>query len=428
MKNEIENLDLMYGITIFNIVSQYPEFKDTSFKKLTTICSSMNDYFVWLNKQENVSSINVVAIGSELLKNDEIRSCFITTKKDVYDTTKNILKNFDFDKVNISLINDIATFGAKYEYTAPFERENFDSLEYIKEKLYSTDLLYKDLIMLVINNFTFPRRIKKLRSSEQAILFLNYLNFIFYHVDTLIESTREDLYYCVLNLLGHKHAKELLFPTVYCTPYDKEQASHATKQFIVMSFTKSLHAINDLYFIEVPVFDYDNSRRYFSSHNKDEEDDFLHFILDKLDIVQKIFMFKLAATDKDYEFTEQELKDLKDVIESLKQEEHLKITPQITNEETKKLITDIIAFVNKYCNENNLTLNNFIYTPNIDNVANITFLEFYISYNNYDYRFALRKSNHKFTWQVNLKNKKIYKINMYLEDDFKHLVQAIFND
>ena len=127
---------------------------------------------------------------------------------------------------------------------------------------------------------------------------------------------------------------------------------------------------------------------------------------------------------------ESEIKELEQLIDNLKRCDDIKIIPQIPDNKILDLISENVKFVQQYCNENNLDIKNFCYTlkPILKTGVSQIYLDFYINYNNYDYRFVIRKFNKNLRWAVTLKNKKEYHINLYLEDDFKHIVQAMFND
>ena len=195
---------------------------------------------------------------------------------------------------------------------------------------------------------------------------------------------------------------------------------------IYNSIFNCLHKLNNLYYIEIPIYNYNNSRKLLNTYDINREIEVGNKIYKKFNSNQKMFILKNGSYDNSINNTTE--KEIEDFIDSISNSKLFIIYSQNTNKENKKLIEDNISFIQDYCKKNNLKLLDFIYTPNFDNSSSTVFVEFYIKYNNYKYKFVLAKYNLSYTWKVILKNKKIYKINCYLEDDFKHLVQAMFED
>lgn len=72
MKKTIENLNLIYGVTIFNIMSTYKDFKSSKIKEIEKIALRFNEFFKWLNKQKQINSKNITLIIPILLEDDKI--------------------------------------------------------------------------------------------------------------------------------------------------------------------------------------------------------------------------------------------------------------------------------------------------------------------------------------------------------------------
>lgn len=72
MKKIIENLNLMYGVTIFNIMSNYKDFNSSNTKEIETVAHRLNEFFKWLNKQDQINSQNITLIIPKLLEDSEI--------------------------------------------------------------------------------------------------------------------------------------------------------------------------------------------------------------------------------------------------------------------------------------------------------------------------------------------------------------------
>ena len=220
--------------------------------------------------------------------------------------------------------------------------------------------------------------------------------------------------------------KSLLFPSRLAHSFEYENTTFIIKKLIYNSIFNCLHKLNNLYYIEIPIYNYNNSRKLLNTYDINREIEVGNKIYKKFNSNQKMFILKNGSYDNSINNTTE--KEIEDFIDSISNSKLFIIYSQNTNKENKKLIEDNISFIQDYCKKNNLKLIDFIYTPNFDNSSSTVFVEFYIKYNNYKYKFVLAKYNLSYTWKVILKNKKIYKINCYLEDDFKHLVQAMFED
>ena len=422
MREQIENMNLTYGVTIISIMDNYATFKTLNNRKIKEICLMLNETIEWLNNYSEINSTNITLVASNLFKNENFQNeilnlNFEQLKLKMLET----LKEINFKKINRELKK------AEFQYINFSHSEDFNinNTEFFKEQLYTHNLLYSDLIMLLLNNYDFGK--KTLSSTNWGINFLNALNLLFYEVDIFINSTREDLYYIVLQMLGFLTIKSLLFPSRLSYSFEYENTTSTIKRFLYGSLFNCLHKLNNLYYIEIPMYDYNNSRKYLKTYDINKEIKLGNKICKKFNIDQKMFILKNGDYDNSVNDNITK-KEIKNFIDSISNNKLFIIYSQDTNKENKKLIEDNIAFVQDYCKKNNLKILDFVYTPNFDNIASTIFVEFYIKYNNYKYKFILAKYNLSYTWKVILKNKKVYKINCYLKDDFKHLVQAMIED
>ncbi len=421
MREKIVNMDLIYGVTITNIMDKYAIFKTLNNKKLKEICLMINETIKWLYNYSEVNSTNITLVASNLFENENIQNEILNLN---FEQLKlkilEALKEINFKKINKQIKKE------EFLYIDFVHSENFNenTIDFFKEQIYTHNLLYSDLIMLLLNNYNFST--KKLPSTNWKINFINVLNLLFYQADMFINSTREDLYYIVLQMLEFLTIKSLLFPSRLAHSFEYENTTFIIKKLIYNSIFNCLHKLNNLYYIEIPIYNYNNSRKLLNTYDINREIEVGNKIYKKFNSNQKMFILKNGSYDNSINNTTE--KEIEDFIDSISNSKLFIIYSQNTNKENKKLIEDNISFIQDYCKKNNLKLLDFIYTPNFDNSSSTVFVEFYIKYNNYKYKFVLAKYNLSYTWKVILKNKKIYKINCYLEDDFKHLVQAMFED
>ncbi len=426
MRNKIEELDLMYGITINNIFSNYEEFKHCNFE---VVGSKLNDYLCWLENQNNISSFNVVKISESLLEDTQIRNAILNKDiEELHSLTTNLLKNFNFEKINQDILQDSDSFNIKINPFSKDFRNILGSLDSLKKYLYSSKLIYKDLILMFINNFTFKKRLNHLHEVDWTLDFLNVINEMFYQLDLLLCSNRDDLYYSFTWLMSYGYANQIMFPTYYPKNYNKEVRRNDIRTYIVSSMLRSLHSIHKHYYISVKKYNYNNydkynSCKYFSQY------DFIKFIFSKLYTSEKIFLIK-TSIETNYKYSNNELKDLENLVNNLKTCKDINITTQKPDEKMTNLIEASKKFVEKYCKENNIIIKEINYNPSPEIKSSVSqiFLELYIEHNNFDYKFSIRKFNNNLRWVVKLKEDKEYQINLYLEDDFKHIIQAMIND
>ena len=420
MREKIENMNIIYSVTINNIINNYDTFKTLNDKELENICIILNDTIKWLYNYHGITSTNITLITDIIFKNkniqDEILNLNIENLK-LYILNK--LNEINFKEINVEYKKN------KFQYIDFIQTEEFDTndIDFIKNQIYTHSLLYSDLILLLINHYNFSFGKKKLPSTNWRINFINILNLLFYQVDIFINSTREDLYYTVLQMLDSITIKSLLFPTILGISFDYMGATSNIKKYISNSLFSCLHKLNNLYYIEIPKYNYNNSKRCLNAHDRNKEIEYANQILNNFNTTQKMFILQNGLNDNYLN-----KKEIDNFIKSISNNDLFKIYNQITTEKNKKLIEDNIIFIQDYCSKNDLKLLEFVYTPNYESSAYTIFAEFYIKYNNYKYKFILSKYNQSYLWKIILKNNKTYKINCYLKDDFKHLVQAMIQD
>lgn len=426
MKNEIEKLNLMYGITIFNIISKYDEFKHCDLKKVST---KLDEYYCWLENIKNIDSFNVVYIGETLLEDKNIRSLVVNEDKEkLYDETRILLKNYDLKSIKKDILKNPESFYVKVNPFSKNVKDVYTSLNGLKDYLYNSNLIFKDLILLYINNYTFKKRLSYIHNIDWTLEFLNIINETFNQLDLILCINRDDLYYAFNWLVSDETFERLIYPISYSTNYNIQELKNDVERYIMYSFFRSLHSIHKYYYISIKKYNYDNYLRYNSCKPTNKEE-LINFVLKKLNVSEKIFLIK-TSVENNYNYSKLEVKELDKLIEKLKSFDDIMIVPQVPKTDILELIRKNEKFVQKYCNENNLQIKNLCLNlnPNLKAGTSIIYLEFYINYNNYDYRFVIRKFNKNLRWAITLKDKKEYQIYLYLEDDFKHIVQAMFND
>ena len=135
MKKTIENLNLIYGVTIFNIMSTYKDFKSSKTKEIEKIALRFNEFFKWLNKQKQINSKNITLIIPILLEDDKIiKSIFNEgySETNFYNKITSKLKNIDIEQFNTN--NDLED---EYYYLnyIDTDKKNNDVITFIKEKI-----------------------------------------------------------------------------------------------------------------------------------------------------------------------------------------------------------------------------------------------------------------------------------------------------
>lgn len=430
MKKEINSLNLIYGATTIDIFSKYKEFKHLKKDEVKDISKKINDYFIWLENQKNINVFNVVKIGMFLLDNSTIRKYILNNNINIlYDETIKLLNEIDYDVIEqerFSENNMYIEFSSKYEN----DDTEIDIIKFMKYQLENSNLFFKDLIMLLIDNYDFPKKLFKVtRSKNRHIDFLNRLNYIYYHLANYLNSSREDLYYCSLFLLKYPYIDDLLYTRSHYPYFETKNCNDETSSLIYTSIIKGLHYINSYYFIEFFDFNYRTTQKQTGSYRLSEsKEDFIRSMTVTLTKDDKIFLYKIAYMEDDYKLTKAELKELEHLIASLKKLDNVTITSQELTLEKKELLKNTISYINEYADNNNIKLLEFIYDMQIKNDPSYLIAEFYIQHNNFKYRFIIRKLNDKLTWTLYLKHKRTYKINMYFSDDFKHIYQAMLED
>lgn len=426
MKKIIENLNLMYGVTIFNIMSNYKDFNSSNTKEIETVAHRLNEFFKWLNKQDQINSQNITLIIPKLLEDSEILESVFDkdySETDFYNKIIDKLKNIDIEQLNDD--NDLED---EYYYLnyIDSDKKDKDVITFIKEKIYSSKLLYADLVMLLINNYEFPKKVERMVLNNWTIRFLNYLNLLCFELDKILNSDRENLYYGLLQLLEHQHIKSLLYPNMLRNYFDEIDAIKEIKYYIQGYILKALHNINKYYYIEHSKYNYNNSHLRLFERTNNDRDEFIESICNSLNTNQLISLFKFNNNYID--ILQSDNKELNSIIKSLNQIPEITIYAQDVSKEYKDLIFDSFSFASKYCKEQKLKTIDFCLNTNYKADAIIDFITIIIQYNDFNYKIALSKFNLSYTWRIILKNTKTYKINLCLPDDFKHLVQVMINE
>ena len=427
MRNKIENLNLTYGVTIFNIMSKYNEFKTPNSKKIESLSNKLNDFFCWLNKEKDVNSTNVISIGNILFEDEDFRLQFIDNsynENEIHKLAIYLLSDINVKKLNQKIKEDKNTLYLKFL----LDNDIDDSINFIKDILYTNNLLYSDLILLLINNYNFPRKIEKMSINNWIIYLINTLNIMFYEFDFAINTTREELYYSSLYFLEYARSKSLFHPHSLKNEFSFNQVEFDMQRLINNFISTGFHNINDLYYLEIPEYKYFNYRKYIPIDNSKTVSNFINNIFNNLSYKQKTLIFKIATCDSKNKHDDIVIAQIDELADSLKNNKHFIIKSQSTSNNEKKLIEDSVIFAKNYYDKKNLKIIDFTYKPDYSKNSSITFLHICIRYNNYDYIYTLNKYNLSYTWKLILKDNKIYKINAYLEDDFKHLVEAMINN
>ena len=287
-------------------------------------------------------------------------------------------------------------------------------------------MLYADLVMLLINNYEFPKKVERMVLNNWTIRFLNYLNLLCFELDKILNSDRENLYYGLLQLLEHQHIKSLLYPNMLRNYFDEIDAIKEIKYYIQGYILKALHNINKYYYIEHSKYNYNNSHLRLFERTNNDRDEFIESICNSLNTNQLISLFKFNNNYID--ILQSDNKELNSIIKSLNQIPEITIYAQDVSKEYKDLIFDSFSFASKYCKEQKLKTIDCCLNTNYKADAIIDFITIIIQYNDFNYKIALSKFNLSYTWRIILKNTKTYKINLCLPDDFKHLVQVMINE
>lgn len=430
MKKEINSLNLLYGMATIDIFVQYNEFKHLKNDEIIKVSKNINNYFIWLETQKNINAFNVIKIGMFLIDDSSIRKNILTNdKKNLYSKTNQLLKKLDYTKLEQHLYDKNNIY---IENTSKYKSRNrkYNVIEFMREELTKSELLFKDLIMLILDNYEFSEKMfeSKLPKNEHLI-FLNKLNYMYYHLASYLNSSREDLYYCSLFLLKYPNIDQVLYSNYYSSQFEMKNFKLNISSFVYKTVIRSLNYINSYYFIEFFDFNYNTSQNRISYSRIDKsEKDCITNMTNTLTSDDKIFLYKLAFMEDNYKLTKTELKMLDHLIESFKKLDNIYIVSQELTIEKQKLLNDTVSYIYEYTKKNNIQLLEFFYDMQFKSEPKYQIVKFYIQHNNFKYRFSIRKLNDKLIWSVYLKHKKVYKINMYLKDDFKHIYQAMLED
>ena len=425
MKSEIENLNLLYGVSIFNIISKNQNL-NTNLKKLTTISINLNNFLEILSKQTDINDFNLLSTAMIILQDEKVSKLFSKANFSEQDINKIITDNIS--NIDVNKLASDAYLDDNYYYIDYYEineqrNKKIDTLSYIKDLLYDNKLVYSDLIMLLINNWTFFKKIKKMQPNDWTIYFINILNLLFFELNKIVNTDRENLYYIAMIILESPKIKYLLYPNSIYHMFDKDEASNNVKHYIYDVILTSLHNINQYYYIEYSNF-YNNSRTHFYDRRSEQKLEFIDSILENLNLKQIIFLFKVSnCSNKTIPLKNDDT--LKDLIAALNKNSEITIYSQKVDNNIKKLIQDSYSFICQYCKQENFNVLDCCLTTNFKERFNNNFITVSINYNNYIYKFVLSKYNNNYTWKLALQKNKTYKINVCLPDDFKHLSQMM---
>lgn len=277
MKNEIIKLNLLYGVTISNIISNYEDFKRCNLLKIS---NSLNNYFCWLEKLNNVNSLNVVKIGKILIDNKDIRNYIINNDKKLFNKTENLLSKINFLDIEEQIFIDSNMY---IDYSTKYENnKNKDNIkEFMYYELSKSNLIFKDLIMLLLKNFQFSNNIFSFKFSKNYHLgILNKLNYMYSNLENFLSSNREDLYYCSLHLLENHSINRILCPKNHLICFDKNNCNKVITEFIFSIIIKGLHFIYPYYYIEFFDYNYNNFHRSINCYKSIKDKSM--FIFDEL--------------------------------------------------------------------------------------------------------------------------------------------------
>lgn len=425
MKQEIEELDLLYGVTIYDTMLKYNNFYAVNIKERKKIYETLNNYFINLGTIKGIDSNNVIKVGLKLLESEDIRTGIKNDNinNELIDTQ---LKNINFKKY----ITPIKENELAIRYIEHDKLEKRTLFSIADENIYNCQLLYRDFVQLFMMNYAFPKKIRTMSSYNYCLNFINSINLLYYELDKVLKVDRDTLYYCGLHVLNHKYTKDLLFPNSFSTKFNLDNITRNIKQKLYSFILRAIHFINKYYNISIPKYNYNNMFASLMSITKlDSDKEIILLILKDLTIEQKVFIFKLAshlnAVDKNYDLNESELNQIHRIISVLQKNKDICIYSQITDDTYKKIIEQNALGVLEYCDNKGLELKDYIYSPEFDTQNIKLFVSFSINYKGFDYKFSLRKFNNKYAWNVKLKNGKNYKIYLYLKDDYKHIIESI---
>ena len=104
MREQIENMNLTYGVTIISIMDNYATFKTLNNRKIKEICLMLNETIEWLNNYSEINSTNITLVASNLFKNENFQNeilnlNFEQLKLKMLET----LKEINFKKINREL-------------------------------------------------------------------------------------------------------------------------------------------------------------------------------------------------------------------------------------------------------------------------------------------------------------------------------------
>lgn len=433
MKNDIDELNLIYGVTIYKIMLKYSEFNTQTKKDRKNIYNTLNEFFISLEKNKHINSNNVVKIGLLLLENADIKEKILLNQINELPTiVDNIVKKMNCKKIeNCLMKNNNNELYVPFIYNGTEEKLTFHE---IADNILSTnDLIYSDLIQLFISNYDFPKKVESHSSYNYCANILNSLNILFYQLNELLHTNRNDLYYCSLLVINYRYAQGIIFPRVMYPTFNFESKSREIADRINTIIARAFHFLNRYYYISVPSFSYNNSGKSLSKMGDiNKEKELVSILLKGLNTEQKILLLKIGSNlneiERDYSLTKVEFEEINNIIEVFKKNKDIDVSSQSTEDKYKYLIEQNSMGIVEYCQNQRLLIKDFIYNPDFDTANIKIFIEFSIYFNDFNYKFSLRKFNNTFSWNVKLKGEKTYRINLHLEDDYRHIIQAMIDD
>ena len=125
-----------------------------------------------------------------------------------------------------------------------------------------------------------------------------------------------------------------------------------------------------------------------------------------------------------------ELNIIDKIIRKIKKDESFNISSQNLTHEQNQFLDELEQYIIDYCEKNNLKIHrSSLNNHHFDCWGNKEdLLVFYLNYNNFDYKYVIRKINNRLVFKIILRNNKEYRINIYNVNDFDHIVNCMYND
>lgn len=417
MINKIKNNNSLYRVTICNIISIYREFRNI---RENIIYEKLNNYFKWLEGQNKITCLNITIVAKKLLEDKEIRLQLLKEDNtELYILLNKAINNLDSDYLD----NDKILLKQENLFIDSSKKRKLNEkniIKFINKELFSTNLIYKDLIFEIINNCEFFKEEINLYILKDCNLFINKLNYYLVIFGNFLNGNREDLFKCSFDILSSKTFINKKHININEIEFD-------TKSFLFEIIECALKKINKIYYIKTVKLCFSNNYSNSAFIRKNNHMKLINILENILSIEDKIFMLKLInLTDKEI-YDNKNLKNIELLINSLTKSEKIIVNAQ--NISCKKnLICESINYMQNYLEKHKIEVIKLENYFDVTNLNKRIFLQLCIRYNNFNYNFLVKKLNNKIMWVVKLKNKEVYQIQMYLKDDFKHMIQAVYED